>query len=217
MTRRTRRCGSSILQAALEAGRVGAIMGAGRAGTGGAPSGGGRSNPPNGRAAARRPHRERPAPAARPRGDGGPRNGGGLALLIHLGAADSARAAADWLRQHGVDPPESPHSTPNGATPAKYPELPCNRPASRPERPERPRAAWTGARSRCWPRRRPSPRLPPIPPAAGWRRATYGGPMPPCRPGCAGCRPRPVAGAVRRWRARGWHSHGERTRASAPR
>ena len=64
MTRRTRRCGSSILQAELEAGRVGAIMCAGRAGTGGAPSGGGRSNPPNGRAAARRPHRERPAPAA---------------------------------------------------------------------------------------------------------------------------------------------------------
>ena len=56
--------GLSILQAALEAGRVGAIMCAGRAGTGGAPSGGGRSNPPHGRAAARRPHRERPAPAA---------------------------------------------------------------------------------------------------------------------------------------------------------
>ena len=56
--------GLAILQAELEAGRVGAIMGAGRAGTGGAPSGGGRSNPPHGRAAARRPHRERPAPAA---------------------------------------------------------------------------------------------------------------------------------------------------------
>ena len=56
--------GLAILQAELEAGRVGAIMGAGRAGTGGAPSGGGRSHPPNGRAAARRPHRERPAPAA---------------------------------------------------------------------------------------------------------------------------------------------------------
>ena len=55
--------GLSILQAALEAGRVVAIMCAGRAGTGGAPSGGGRSHPPNGRAAARRPHRERPAPA----------------------------------------------------------------------------------------------------------------------------------------------------------
>ena len=46
-------------------------------------------------------------------------SGGGLALLIHVGAADSARAAVDWLRQHGVDPPESPHRPPNGATPAR--------------------------------------------------------------------------------------------------
>ena len=166
MTRRTRRCGSSILQAELEAGRVGAIMCAGRAGTGGAPSGGGRSHPPNGRAAARRPHRERPAPAATAtdwaaleRGPpGGPAPplapgpttkrarraaGGGLQLVIHLGAADSARAAAGWLRQHGVDLPESPHRPPNGATPAEVPPSACTRPASRPERP---RAAWTGAR-----------------------------------------------------------------------
>ena len=209
MTRRTRRCGSSILQAELEAGRVGAIMGAGRAGTGGAPSGGGRSNPPNGRAAARRPHRERPAPAVtaadwpalapdvaaalergpladRPRRDvrehggrtvrygrrgslrltvTGPAagtwtdheagaSGGGLALVIHVGAADSARAAADWLRQHGVDPPESPHRPPNGATP---PEVPRPTSIAALRAPARPRAAWTGAR---WPRW-PSPRPPP--------------------------------------------------------
>ena len=46
-------------------------------------------------------------------------SGGVLALLIHVGAADSPADAVDWLRQHGVDPPESPHSTPNGATPAR--------------------------------------------------------------------------------------------------
>ena len=46
-------------------------------------------------------------------------SGGVLALVIHLGAADSARDAADWLRRHGVTPPESPHRPPNGATPAR--------------------------------------------------------------------------------------------------
>ena len=45
-------------------------------------------------------------------------SGGVLQLVIHLGAADSARDAADWLRQHGVDPPESPHSARSGAHPA---------------------------------------------------------------------------------------------------
>ena len=57
--------------------------------------------------------------------------------MIHVGAADSARAAADWLRQHGVDPPESPHRPPNGATPAKYPD----RPESPPSAPRRALAA----------------------------------------------------------------------------
>ena len=46
-------------------------------------------------------------------------SGGVLALLIHLGAADSARDAADWLRRHGVNAPESPYRPPNGATPAR--------------------------------------------------------------------------------------------------
>ena len=117
--------GLSILQAELEAGRVVAIMCAGRAGTGCAPSGGA---VPSGS----------PSPA----------------------------------------PPLAPGPTMKRAR----------------------RAAWTGARWPRWPRPRPSPRLPPIPPAAGWRRARSGGPSWTCRPGCAGCRPRPVAavaGAVR--------------------
>ena len=62
-------------------------------------------------------------------------SGGGLALLIHVGAADSARAAVDWLRQHGVDPPESPHSPPNGATPARSTPTDQNRRPARPGAP----------------------------------------------------------------------------------
>ena len=62
-------------------------------------------------------------------------SGGGLALVIHVGAADSARAAADWLRQHGVDPPESPHRPPNGATPARSTPTDQNRRPARPGAP----------------------------------------------------------------------------------
>ena len=65
-------------------------------------------------------------------------SGGVLALLIHVGAADSARAAADWLRQHGVDPPESPHRPPNGATPAR------STPTDQHRRPARPGAPTGG-------------------------------------------------------------------------
>ena len=93
-------------------------------------------------------------------------SGGVLQLVIHVGAADSARAAADWLRQHGVDPPESPHRPPNGAPPARSTPRACTRPASRPERP---RAAWTGAR---W---RPTVDLPPwLPAEARGRRGRRG-------------------------------------------
>ena len=52
-------------------------------------------------------------------------SGGVLALVIHVGAADSARAAVDWLRARGVDAPESPQSARNGAQAApKCPECP---------------------------------------------------------------------------------------------
>ena len=123
MTRRTR--GLAILQAELEAGRVGAIMGAGRAGTGGAPSGGGRSHPPHG------------------------------------------RAAADWLRQHGVDPPESPHRPPNGATPARSTLTDQNC------RPERPGAPTGGLDRRALAALAASEAIPPAPahPARRWLAA----------------------------------------------
>ena len=45
--------------------------------------------------------------------------GGLLALVEHLGTADSPADAVDWLRRHGVTPPESPTWAPNGATPAR--------------------------------------------------------------------------------------------------
>ena len=45
-------------------------------------------------------------------------SGGVLALLLHVGAAADRHAAADWLRRHGVTPPESPPTRSNGATPA---------------------------------------------------------------------------------------------------
>ncbi len=44
--------------------------------------------------------------------------GGVLALLLHVGAAADRRDAVEWLRRHGVGPPESPYRPTNGATPA---------------------------------------------------------------------------------------------------
>ena len=94
-------------------------------------------------------------------------SGGVLALLIHLGAADSARAAVDWLRQHGVDPPESPHRPPNGATPARSTPTDQNR------RPERPGAPTGGLDRRALAALAASEAIPPAPdhPARRWLAA----------------------------------------------
>ena len=96
-------------------------------------------------------------------------SGGVLALLIHLGAADSARAAVDWLRQHGVDPPESPHSTPNGATPARSTPTDQNR------RPARPGAPTGGLDRRALAALAASEAIPPAPdhPARRWLAARH--------------------------------------------
>ena len=94
-------------------------------------------------------------------------SGGVLALLIHLGAADSARAAADWLRQHGVDPPESPHRPPNGAPPAR------STPTDQHRRPARPGAPTGGLDRRALAALAASEAIPPAPdhPARRWLAA----------------------------------------------
>ena len=54
-------------------------------------------------------------------------SGGVLQLVIHLGAAGTRSAAVDWLRRHGIEPPDAgnapqrPRTPPNGRPPQNPP------------------------------------------------------------------------------------------------